>query len=154
MAEFTSQGQGTLNTVLGAVGAANAVMPGFFGGGMFGGYGRNYGGYGYGYDGYGYHDRGVSREAFELSLGLTNVQKDNAILAAELADEKKIVEAYTTLDRKINGVDKHLDEALGAQAVVNCSLGNRIGILETKVDQLMGMTKLGITQESLWPAAT
>ena len=152
MSEYTSQGQGTLNTVLGAVGAANAFMPGFFGGGLFGNYGRNYGGYGY--DGYGCHDRGVSREAFDLSLSLANVQKDNAILAAELADEKKIVEAYTTLDRKINGVDKHLDETIGAQAVVNCNLSNRIGILETKVGQLMSMTKLGITQESLWPEET
>lgn len=140
MSEYTSQGQGTLNTVLGAVGAAGTVFPGFFNGGMFGG-------------GYGYHD-GVSREAFDLSLALSRAEKDNAILAAELSDEKKIVEAYTTLDRKINGVDKHLDESLGAQAVVNCNLSNRIGILETKVNQLMGMTKLGITQESLWPAAT
>lgn len=148
MSEYTSQGQGTLNTVLGAVGAAGTVFPGFFNGGMFGGgYGRNYGGYGC-------HDTGVSREAFDLSIALSRAEKDNAILAAELSDEKKIVEAYTTLDRKINGVDKHLDESLGAQAVVNCNLSNRIGILETKVNQLMGMTKLGITQESLWPAET
>jgi len=147
MAEFTPVGQGTYNTVAGSIGLASAVLPGLFNGGLFGGYGRNYGGYGY-------HDMGVSREAFDISLALSNAEKDNAILRAELDDEKKIVEAYTTLDRKINGVDKHLDEHIGAQGVVNCSLSNRIGILETKVDQLMGMTKLGITQESLWPAAT
>lgn len=144
MSEYTSQGQGTLNTVLGAVGAANAVFPGFFGNGMFGGYGRNYGGYGY-------YDMGVSREAFDVSMALSRAEKDNAILKAELDDEKKIVEAYTTLDRKIGGVDKHLDETIGAQAVVNCNLSNRIGILESKVNQLMSMTKLGITPESLWP---
>lgn len=147
MSEYTSQGQGTYNTVAGSIGLASAVLPGLFGGGLFGGYGRNY-------NGYGYSDMGVSREAFDLSLALSRAEKDNAILAAELSDEKKIVEAYTTLDRKINGVDKHLDESLGAQAVVNCNLSNRIGILETKVNQLMGMTKLGITQESLWPAET
>ena len=153
MAEFTGVGQGVYNTIAGSIGMANAVLPGLFNGGLFGGgYGRNYGGYGYG--GYGYHDMGVSREAFDISMALSRSEKDNAILAAELADEKKIVEAYTTLDRKINGVDKHLDETIGNQAVINCSLGNRIGILETKVDQLMGMTKLGITQESLWPDAT
>lgn len=148
MSEYTSQGQGTYNTVAGSIGLASAVLPGLFGGGLFGGYGRNYG------DGYGYHDRGVSREAFDLSLALSNAEKNNAILRAELDDEKKIVEAYTTLDRKINGVDKHLDETIGAQAVVNCNLSNRIGILETKVGQLMSMTKLGITQESLWPEET
>lgn len=54
----------------------------------------------------------------------------------------------------IRDVDKKVDDGFAAQAVINCGLNNKIGILENQVGQLMGMTKLGILNDALWPAPT
>lgn len=141
MSEFTPIGQGTQNTVAGSIGLASAVLGNGFLGNMFGG-GYNNRGYRTGC-GYGY-------ENFDNSYILSQ----NAILASELDSEKKMVEVYTAGERRTNELERRFEQNLAEQAVVNCRLNDRISVLETKVDQLMGMTKLGIVPEALWPAAT
>ena len=153
MADYTPIGQGTYNTVAGSIGLANAVFGNGFLGGVFGNNGYN--GYGYGRNGYGYGcGCGVDREAFDVSMALARSESHNALLASELDSEKKMVEVYTAGERRTNELERRFEQNLAEQAVINCKLGNRIGILETKVDQLMGMTKLGIIPEALWPDAT
>lgn len=149
MAEYASTGVATAGLVTGIVGAANAL--GMFGGNgttLFGGNNNNY----------------VSRETFDLSLGLAASQRDNAILTAELASEKKMVEVFNAannkimdvrdeLNARISSVEKQVNDNAAAQAVINCGLSNNIGILQSQMEQVLGMTKLGILNSSLWPAA-
>ena len=147
MSDYTPIGQGTYNTVAGSVGLASALLGGGGLGGLFGGGSQNM----------------VNKETFDLAQKLSASESANALLSAELGSEKKMVEVYNGAITRTNNVrdellgyyhsvDKKLDDTIAAQAVINCQLGNRIGILETKVDQLMAMTKLGILDTNIWPA--
>ena len=149
MAEFTGIGQGTYNTVAGSIGMAGTLLGSGVLGGLFGN------GYGYGYNrGYGRvvgDGHAVDREAFDLSLALSKSQSDNAILASELDAEKKMVDVYVAGERRTKELEHKFEDALKEQAVFNCHINDRVSRLEEKVDQLMGMTKLGIVQSSIWP---
>ena len=136
MAEYTGIGQGIYNTVAGSVGLASALMGNGGLGGLFGG------------------NNGVSKETFDLSQELSSSKSANAILTAELGNEKKMVEIYNALYRNERDLEQRMEKGFAEQALINCKLSNRIGILETKVDQLMGMTKLGILPENIWTAPT
>ena len=136
MAEYTGIGQGIYNTVAGSVGLASALTGNGGLGGLFGG------------------NNGVSKETFDLSQELSSSKSANAILTAELGNEKKMVEIYNALYRNERDLEQRMEKGFAEQALINCQLSNRIGILETKVDQLMAMTKLGIRNDALWPAPT
>lgn len=110
-------------------------------------------------------NNGVSRETFDLSMKLSASERDNAILTAELSSEKKMVEVYNAgiertnkvrdeLLAEIRAVDKKVDDGFAAQAVINCKANSAIALLQDQVKNLYGMTKLGILNDSLWPAPT
>lgn len=138
MAEYTPIGQGTYNTVAGSIGLASAVFGGNGNGflnGLFGGNGNNT----------------VSRESFDLSMQLSESQRNNAILAAELNTEKKMVEVFNTLNDKINKVVADQTAVNAQQSVLNCATNSAIAVLQQQTAQLIGMTKIVIPNSSVCP---
>lgn len=87
-------------------------------------------------------------------LDLIYANRDLALAKSELAMEKKIVETYSELGKQINALEKTVSDNAAAQAVINCGFQSNIGILQTQVAQLMGMTKLGIPQANIIPTAS
>jgi len=96
----------------------------------------------------------VSRETFDLSLQLAKSQQDNAILSADLASEKKMVEIYNSLNDKINRVVGDQTAINAAQAVSNCGFTSAIAVANNNIMQLMGMTKLVIPSANVCTAGT
>lgn len=99
--QVTGQGQGNLNTVLGAVGALGTLMGG--GATVLGGLGRG----GYGYNAQGYFNgndplsRLITKAEADLMQENTSLKSELSLQKSENYTDKKIVEATTYLDTKI-----------------------------------------------------
>ena len=134
---------GTIGTTLGGLSLLGNGAPIL--GGLFGG-GTQY----------------VSKETYDVQNQLIAAQRDNALLAAELNTEKKMVEVFNAATARINDVDKELshrilrlekrvDENAAAQAVINCGVNSAIGILQSQAAQFMGLTKVVIPNSNVCP---
>jgi hypothetical protein len=148
--EYASKGQGNAGVALGTVGTALGGLSLLSGGmpllgGLFGG-GQQY----------------VSKDTYDVQNKLIEAERSNALLAAELNTEKKMVEVFNAATARINDVDKELshrilclekrvDENAAAQAVINCGYNSAIGILQSQAAQLMGLTKTVIPNSSICP---
>lgn len=93
----------------------------------------------------------VSKETFDLALRLSNSERDNAILTAELNTEKKMVEVYNALNDKINQVVTNQTAINSAQAVTNCAVTSQLAVLNNNVATLMGLTKTVIPNGNVCP---
>lgn len=90
--EYASKSVGTAGLTTGIIGtalgaAATGILP-FFGGNAAANAAANGG--------------VVSRETFDLSLKLSESERNNAILAAELNTEKKMIEVFNVLNDKLS----------------------------------------------------
>lgn len=124
-----SQGQSTLNTVLGAVGAAGSmgVLSGLLGGN------RNQPPQQEG-------DRPVTR--YEMGLIRESIAKDNEI--ALLKSEK-----YT--DEKVHDAERRQCEVNTQQAVYNGVNTATVQCLQKQINQLLGMTQMMIPNANVSP---
>lgn len=142
---------GSINAGLatGIIGTALGVLNGA--GGLMGVHAGYNGGNGY-----------VSKDTYEVQLQLIDAQKREAILAADLASEKKMVEVFNAANDKINsvrdelrteirGVELKVDGNAAAQGVINAQFGSQIGINTSQIAQLMSMTKMVIPNSSVCP---
>lgn len=93
----------------------------------------------------------VSKETFDLALRLSNSERDNAILTAELNTEKKMVEVYNALNDKINSVVADQSAVNSAQAVTNCAVTSQLAVMQNNLAQVMGLTKLVVPNGSICP---
>lgn len=104
----------------------------------------------------------VSKETFEMQTKLTEAEKNNAILSADLASEKKMVEVYNATTDKINSVREELSGRIldlerqvasnaAAQGVINCGVQSSIAVANSQIAQLMGLTMLKIPNTSVCP---
>lgn len=93
----------------------------------------------------------VSKETFDLALRLSNSERDNAILTAELNTEKKMVEVYNALNDKINAAVANQTAINSAQAVTNCAVTSQLAVLNNNVATLMGLTKTVIPNGNVCP---
>lgn len=93
----------------------------------------------------------VSKETFDLALRLTNSERDNAILTAELNTEKKMVEVYNALNDKINAAVANQTAINSAQAVTNCAVTSQLAVMQNNLTQIMGLTKLVVPNGSICP---
>ncbi len=93
----------------------------------------------------------VSKETFDLALRLTNSERDNAILTAELNTERKMVEVFNALNDKINQVVSDQTAINSAQAVTNCAVTSQLAVLNSNVAALMGLTKVVIPNGNVCP---
>lgn len=162
----TSQSQGALNTVLGAIGTAGTL----FGGGMasnwFGGrgFGRGCGewngqGYGYGYGGRGdalfghcavtEAEMGYFQQSMQKDQEIARKDSEIALLRSENFTNTKIVDAYTALAKEIRRVEDKVDanhEAQSAinlhQATHNANVNGAVRNLSEQIAQLQAVTKL------------
>lgn len=129
-------------------------------GGYIGGIATLLGGFGglTGCQGGGY----VSKEAFEMQTKLTAAEKENAILAADLSSEKKMVEVYNAATNRINTVREELSGRIldlerqvasnaAAQGVINCSVQSGLAVANSQIAQLMSLTALRIPNTSVCP---
>lgn len=144
--EYASKAVGTAGLTTGIIGTSlGAIGTGILGN-VLGGNGNQY----------------VSKDVFDVQLQLIDAQKNNAILAADLNTEKKIVDAFTaSIDREnkireelresIASVDKKLNDNIAAQAVINCQMSSQINLNTSKIGQLFEMTKLVIPNASVSP---
>lgn len=104
----------------------------------------------------------VSKETFEMQTKLTEAEKNNAILSADLASEKKMVEVYNATTDKINNVREELSGRVldlerqvasnaAAQGVINCSMQSSLAVANSQIAQLMSLTMLKIPNTSVCP---
>ena len=144
---YSSNAKGNLGVALGAIGTGLGALSGS---GMLGGI-LNGGANEY-----------VNKELFQTNLDLIDAKKDNAILTADLASEKKMVEVFNAANDKINNVreelrneirevDKKVDSGFASQAIINTQNYSSINLLQSQVGQLFSLTKFGIPNSSLCP---
>jgi len=104
----------------------------------------------------------VNRETYDVQMKLIEAERNNAILAADLSSEKKMVEVFNgaiertnavrdELNSRIRDLEKQVDANASAQAVINCGFNSGINLLNNQVAQLFGMTKLIIPNASVMP---
>ena len=143
MSEYTSKGQGALNTVLGAIGTAGAtgVLNGGLGG-IFGGCGN-----GYGWNG------GCSDN---IPVNRYEAGKDAEI--ARLETELKLRDANFYALGEVNKVRDYFENRLAVvenqladQRVYNATNTAVIGCVQSQVNALMGLTKMVIPNGNVCP---
>lgn len=146
----TGSGQGNLNSVLGALGAASFL--GINGGNILG---RS--GLGYNYDGCGCSDNTpVNRYELNLVTALSSKDGEIALLKADKYTDQKIVEATTYLQGEIGKVASKLETFRDAQnavnmqqATVNATATATIGCMQAQIAQLQSLSKMVIPQSNV-----
>lgn len=150
MAEFTSKGQGNLNTVLGAIGTAGAVMPGLFGGGLFGGNCNTACGCS--------ENTAVNR--YELNLVQEIGAKDARIglLESQVYVDQKLTDVVKDYTAQINALaaevraNKDAQQAVNMQqAVYNGTNTATIACIQQTVMDLQALTKRVVPNSSVCP---
>lgn len=123
--EYTSKGQGALNTVLGAVGSAGAL-------GLFGGNGCNGGLMGglFGGNGGCSDDRCVNRYELGLIQSNTDLQMENALLKADKYTDQK----FADFADRMNDRFRNVEQQLAVQAVHNQKVEGSFALVMADID--------------------
>lgn len=145
----TSQGQGALNTVLGAVGTYGALQSGALGGIL--------GGFGGGWNNYGNRpleiitsdDRAISRYEAKMMQELAAKDGKIALLESNIYTDQKIADVYEKLNVKINANKEAQDAINLQQAVYNGTNTATIGCLKNEIAQLQALSELVIPQRKV-----
>lgn len=147
MNNVTGQGQGNLNTVLGAIGAYGAL------GGNFGGI---LGGMGNGYNGGCSENTPVNRYELNLVTALSAKDGEIALLKADKYTDQKIVEATAYLQGEIGKVNDRLEAFKDAQNAINMQQGAlnatqtaTISSMAQQIAQLQGLSQLVVPQNKV-----
>lgn len=153
MAEYVTKGQGNLNTVLGAIGTANAIMPGLFGNcgnGIFGGNGNCNANCS--------ENTVVTRYENGLVQQIAAKDSENALLRAQIYTDDKLVDVVKDYTAQINALaaevranEKHQQEVNMQQAVYNGTNTATIACIQSQIAQLMSLTKLIVPNENVCP---
>jgi hypothetical protein len=136
----TSQGQGNLNTVLGAVGTYGTLMGGGLGN-FFGGYNNRNGG---AIDVITAEDRPISRYEAKMMQELAAKDGKIALLESNIYTDQKITEVYDKLASKINANKEAQDAINMQQAVYNGTNTATIGCLKSQIAELQSLSELVI----------
>lgn len=142
MAEV-SRGQVNLNTVLGAVGTAGAVLPGVFGGLTGNGNARGAAAANGGCS----DDQYVTRYESQKDARIAELETEVKLRDANTYTDQKSLEMYQYFDGRLRNVESQIS----AQAVHNATNDTIVGCIQNQVNQLMGMTKLVIPNSSVCP---
>lgn len=121
--------------------------------GKVGFYGR---GYGYGYrDGYAYDtvcmDHPVGKETFCLQQHISKLEADNAILKSENDSERKMVEVYTSLDKKIGENEDKDHSRWEKQLLWNSAQDTRLAVIESQLRALLSTSDLYVRASRVTP---
>lgn len=104
----------------------------------------------------------ITKDVFDVQLQLIDAQKQNAILAADLSSEKKMVEVFNAANEKINAVrdelngeirelERKVDANAAAQSVYNATNSSTVGIINAQVQQLMSLCSLKVSADNICP---
>lgn len=143
----TSQGQGALNTVLGAVGTYGALQNGALGGIL--------GGFGGGWNGnrplevITSDDRPISRYEAKMMQELAAKDGKIALLESNIYTDQKIADVYERLIRKIDANKEAQNEINMQQAVYNGTNTATIGCLKNEIAQLLALSEMVIPQRKV-----
>lgn len=145
----TGQGQGALNTVLGAVGTYGALQSGALGGIL--------GGFGGGWNNYGNRplevitsdDRAISRYEAKMMQELAAKDGKIALLESNIYTDSKIADVYEKLNVKINANKEAQDAINLQQAVYNGTNTATIGCLKNEIAQLQALSELVVPQRKV-----
>lgn len=136
----TSQGQGALNTVLGAAGTASFL--GLNAGNFLGGYGRNNGPV----EVITSDDRPVSRYEAGMMDKLAAKDAEIALLKSNTYTDQKIADVYERLITRINS-DKEQQATINRdQAVFNGVATSAIDVIKSQIAALQGITETVVPQ--------
>lgn len=152
---YAYKGVGNAGLTTGIIGTALGVLNGGLGlmGGMNNGWGRYHNGYG----GYGYApeamciDRPVGRETFELQQKVSALEAERSLLKSESDTEVKIADAYSRLKGDSLDQERLSNAKWTEQLVWNARMESRMAVAESKIDQLMGMTRLYVEASRVTP---
>ena len=141
----TGQGQGNLNTVLGAIGSYGTLMNGGLNG-LFGGYGYNRNAP---LEVVTSDDRPISRYEASMMDKLAAKDSENALLRSQIYTDQKLVETTTYLSGKINDLaaevraNKDAQEALNReQAVYNGVNTATLNCIKGQIAELQSLSEL------------
>jgi hypothetical protein len=137
----TSQGQGNLNTVLGAVGTYGTLMNGGLGN-FFGGWNGNRNGGAI--DVITADDRPISRYEAKMMQELAAKDGKIALLESNIYTDQKITEVYDKLATKINANKEAQDAINMQQAVYNGTNTATIGCIKSQIAELQSLSELVI----------
>ena len=96
-------------------------------------------------------DRPVGKETFELQQRLSRLESENSLLRSEMDSEKKMIEVYKDLNKKIGENEKEDRIHWEKQLVHNGGQDTRLALLESKVHQLYGTADLYINAARVSP---
>ena len=137
----TGQGQGALNTVLGAVGTYSALSNGSLGGllgGVFGG---------------GMNGNACNMPVSRYEAGMMQelAAKDGkiALLEANIYTDQKIADVYERLNVKINANKEAQDAVNLQQAVLNATQTATIACMKGQIEQLAALAQFVIPSRNV-----
>jgi ribosomal protein L29 len=136
----TSQGQGALNTVLGAAGTASFL--GLNAGNILGGCGRNNGLV----EVITSDDRPVSRYEAGMMDKLAAKDAEIALLKSNTYTDQKLADVYDRLVTKINQNKEEQAAINMQQAVYNGTNTATLGCMKQQIAELQGLTELVVPQ--------
>ena len=142
----TGQGQGNLNTVLGAIGTYGALNTGALGG-LLGGLGGYRGGCGC----CGSGDMPITRYEATMLQELGAKDSKIALLESNIYTDQKIADVYERLNVKIQANKDAQDAVNLQQATYNAANTAAIGCMQNQIAQLFGITKLVVPNTSVCP---
>lgn len=141
--EYTSRGQGALNTVLGAIGTAGAT-------GVLGNMGGLFGGNRCASEA----DHPVSRREADMAAEIAELKTEKKLLESNIYSDNKSLELYKvvraereTADAKIAALEAQLNH----QAVINAQVAANLSCLTNTVNMLSGLTKTIIPIDNICP---
>lgn len=143
----TGQGQGNLNTVLGAVGAFNALGGNL--GGIFGG-GWNNG------NGCCSENTPVNRYELNMAREADSLKAENALLRSQVYVDQKLVDVVNDYTAKINALgaevraNKDEQNAINLQqATYNATATANISCMAQQIAQLQSLSQLVVPQNKV-----
>lgn len=138
VSNYTSKGQGALNTVLGSIGTAGAL--GVLNGGLGGIFGSNCGGNCS-------ENQLVNRYEAGQNATISELRSQIALRDSNTYTDSKLLDLYKFFDGELRDVKRELCD----QRVYNATNTAAIGCIQGQVAQLMSLTKLVIPNGSVCP---
>lgn len=147
----TGQGQGNLNTVLGAIGTYGALNSGALGG-LLGGLGGGCN-TGWNRNGCGCSPADVPITRYEATMMQELAAKDGkiALLESNIYTDQKLADVYERLSARIDANKAAQDAVNLQQATFNAANTAAIGCMQGQIAQLFSLTKLVVPNASVCP---
>lgn len=134
----TGQGQGALNTVLGAIGTAGALGGGGILGNLLGGMG-----------GCCSDDKPISRYEAKMMQELAAKDGKIALLESNIYTDQKLADVYERLTNKINANRDEQNAINLQQAVYNGTNTATVSCLQSQIAQLQGLSQLVVPSRNV-----